>query len=74
MPKNFKFKFFFSEPNLISNSLLHVGCNVNKDSNSTLSLDFSNNLDSRKDGKEHVDPSKPFKNKRKRSYEKFCVF
>jgi hypothetical protein len=73
MLKNFKFKFFFSKPNLISNSLLYVGSNITKASNNTLSLDFNNNLDHRKDGKEHVEPFKPFKNKHKRSYEKSCV-
>jgi hypothetical protein len=59
---------------LISDSLLHVGSNVNKTSNSTLILDFCNNLGNRKDGKEHFEPSKLFKNKPKRSHKKSCVF
>ncbi len=74
VPKNFKFKLF-----LVNEIWSQIPCYMldlmlTKLLIAHLSLDFYNNFNSRKDGKEHVEPSKLFKNKPKRSHEKSCVF
>jgi hypothetical protein len=64
VPKNFKFKLFFSgELDATSNSLPHVAFNVQAASSSTISPNSSSNTKSRKNGKEHVKFVEPLEKK-----------
>ncbi len=75
VPKNFKFKLFFSgEPNVTSNLFPHIAFSVQVASNNTISPSWSSNPESRRNGKEHVEFVEPLEKKPQRSYEKTHVF
>jgi len=68
--KNFKFKLFFNgEPNATSDSLPHVASNAQTTSSSTISPSSSNNLESKKNGKEFVAFVEPLEKKPQKPYD-----
>ncbi len=75
VPKNFKFKLFFSgELDMTLDSLLHVAFNVQATFSNTISPSSSSNLESKKNGKERIEFIELLEKKPQMSYEKIYVF